>query len=289
MKNFKQDLIAQLSEYYDALVTLLPKLVIGVLLLIIIWLIARKVRTLLKLFLSHRIEDPLLGRFISQIAYVSLIIAGILIFLHTVGQSGIAAGIAGTAGIGAFVIGFAFKDIGEHFLAGFILAFNRPFRVGDLVKLNGEKGIVKGLNIRNTHLKTFDGQDVFIPNGAIIKNTLANYTIDGFLRQEIKFGLDYDINLDEVVKIILNELKDIPGVLQEDKEPMVAVAELGTSTLNIIVYYWLDTFDKSVSGVKVKLDVTNRLLRTLNGLGYYMPADIIEVKNYKDSNLKMVK
>jgi small-conductance mechanosensitive channel len=239
--------------------------------------------------LSHRIEDPLLGRFISQIAYVSLIIAGILIFLHTVGQSGIAAGIAGTAGIGAFVIGFAFKDIGEHFLAGFILAFNRPFRVGDLVKLNGEKGIVKGLNIRNTHLKTFDGQDVFIPNGAIIKNTLANYTIDGFLRQEIKFGLDYDINLDEVVKIILNELKDIPGVLQEDKEPMVAVAELGTSTLNIIVYYWLDTFDKSVSGVKVKLDVTNRLLRTLNGLGYYMPADIIEVKNYKDSNLKMVK
>ena len=84
------------------------------------------------------------------------------------------------AGISAFIIGFALKDIGENFLAGIILAFKRPFRVGDIVDINGLKGKVLTLNLRDTQIKTGDGKDVFIPNAVIIKNPLSILPSMGF-------------------------------------------------------------------------------------------------------------
>ncbi|HAZ24509.1 MAG TPA: mechanosensitive ion channel protein MscS, partial [Algoriphagus sp.] len=99
-------------------------------------------------------------------------------------------GLLAGAGITAFVIGFALKDIGENFLAGILLAFKRPFKVGDTVDINGIRGVVLNLNLRDTQIKTPDGKDVFIPNATIIKNPLVNFTIDGFLRYDFIVGLD---------------------------------------------------------------------------------------------------
>jgi hypothetical protein len=76
--------------------------------------------------------------------------------------------------------------------------------------------------------------------------------------------------------------------LKEDKNPSVAIESLGASSININVYYWLDTFDKSVSGIKVKLEVTQKVLNALMDAGFYLPGDIVEMKNYSDSNFKVI-
>jgi small-conductance mechanosensitive channel len=104
-----------------------------------------------------------------------------MVVFRFVGLTGVVSGLLAGAGISAFIIGFALKDIGENFLAGILLAFKRPFRVGDLVDIGGIRGTVLILNLRDTQIKTPDGKDVFIPNANIIKNPLVNFTIDGFI------------------------------------------------------------------------------------------------------------
>ena len=106
----------------------------------------------------------------------------------------------------AIVIGFAFKDIGENFLAGVMMAFNRPFRIGDTIKSGDVEGKIVELSLRDTHIKTFDGKDVYVPNGQILKNPVYNYTIDGFLRHQFSIGIDYNSDIKKARDLIMNIL-----------------------------------------------------------------------------------
>src|SRR5690625_6434311 len=76
------------------------------------------------------------------------------------------------------MIGFAFKDIGENFLARFFLAFSRSFRENDLIETGGITGTVRGIHIRHTHLRTSDGCDVFVPSAQLFTKPLYNYTLE---------------------------------------------------------------------------------------------------------------
>lgn len=280
METILTDLWDNIQTYYDSLIALLPRLFIAIIVFIVLLFIANAMRRFAFRRLNARMDDPLLARFLARTIKTTIIIIAFLLVLHIVGLSGVAVGILSTAGLGAFIIGFAFKDIGENFLAGVMLAFNRPFKIGDVVKLDGLEGKVVSLNLRNTQIKTHDGKDVFIPNANIIKNPVINYTIDGFLRFEFKVGLDYEADFLEAIRLVQHTLEKIPGVLHDEKKPSVHIAEPATSTLNLIIYYWIDTFDPKISGLQLKTDVINRVLKALDGAGYYLPADIIELKNY---------
>src|SRR5690606_12848659 len=132
-------------------------------------------------------------------------------FLRILGFSDLTSNILAGAGILTFIVGFAFKDIGENFLAGILLAFKSPFKINDLIETENIIGYVVDLTIRETRIKTLDGKDVFIPNGQIIKNPLFNYTIDGFLRYEFIIGLDYESNTKKAINLILETVKKIEG------------------------------------------------------------------------------
>jgi small conductance mechanosensitive channel len=276
----------EMVEYYNSMLAYLPGLILGLVILFISGLFANAIKNKLSKVLVSRSIDPLIAKFIGRIVKATIVVIGFSFFLKTAGFGHIAAGLIGTAGIGVFVIGFAFKNIGENFLAGFILAFNRPFNIGDLVELNGEKGNIVGLNMRDTHLKTFDGRDVFIPNANIIKNTLVNYTIDGFIRNHITIGIDYISDIKKAIKVINDTLNALPGVLQELKSPSLAIDSLGKSSINLNAYYWMDTFDKSVNGSNVKIEIVERILSNLEHKEFYMPREIIEFKNYNNISLK---
>lgn len=280
METVLTDLWDNVQTYYDNLIALLPRLFIAAVVFFVLLFIASAVRRFTLRRLTERMDDPLLAKFLARTIKTTIITIAFLMVLHIIGLSGVAVGILSTAGLGAFIIGFAFKDIGENFLAGVMLAFNRPFKIGDAVKLDGLEGKVVSLNLRNTQIKTFDGKDVFIPNANIIKNPVINYTIDGFLRFEFKIGLDYEADFLEAIRLVERTVEKIPGVLQDEKKPSVYIAEPATSTLNLIVYYWIDTFDPKVNGLQLKTDVIHSVLKALDGEGYYLPADIIELKNY---------
>jgi small-conductance mechanosensitive channel len=227
-------------------------------------------------------DDRLLARFLARLIRAAFILLGLMIVMKIIGLTDIAAGLITGASVSAIVVGFAFKDIGENFLAGFMLAFNRPFRVGDVVELEKYRGKVVALNFRNTQIKTFDGKDIYIPNANIIKTPVINYTIDGYQRYDFTFGIDYGSNVDEAIEITMKVLTSIKGILQEERKPSVAIKELGTSSIHLTAYYWLDTFDKNSSALQIQTKAMDRVVDALDKAGFYLPGDVLELKYYKN-------
>ncbi|MEL6925241.1 MAG: mechanosensitive ion channel family protein, partial [Bacteroidota bacterium] len=273
--------------YYSTFIELLPKLAIAVLVFLFMLFVARRMQSFVTGRLSARMDDPLLARFLARAVKYVLVVVGLLLVLYIVGFGAAAASVLTGAGVGAFVIGFAFKDIGENLLAGVMLAFNRPFRVGDVVELNGTKGKVVTLNLRDTQIKTFDGKDIFIPNAAIIKGNVINYTLDGFMRYDFDLGLDYGSDVNQAQAMVIKALSSIEGVLKSNgKQPSVHLTSLGSSTMNLTVYYWVDTFDDRNPALSVKTEVLEKVLTIMDEAGFYLPGDILELKNYKDTPLK---
>jgi len=271
-----------METYFAQIIFLLPKIILASIVFAFFYFLANRSRNFVNTRLTNNMDDPLLATFLSRVVKIAIVIIALLFALQILGLAGIATGLITGASVSAIVIGFAFKDIGENFLAGIMLAFNRPFRVGDTVELDGYTGTVVALNLRNSRIKTFDGKDIFIPNADVIKNPVVNYTMDGFLRYDFTIGLDYGADINKAMKVIMETMQQINGILQEEKKISISVSNLGTSTLDLTIYYWLDTFDASISSGVVKTQAVQQTLDALTAAGFYLPGNVVELKNYNE-------
>ena len=288
MEEFFNDIRDNLNLYYDKLVEVFPRLVLGLVVFVILYTVIGWVRRLVAGRLLVRMDDPLLAKFLGRILKFFLTLVAFMIALQIMGMVWIVTGLLAGASVSAIVVGFAFKDVGENFLAGIMLAFSRPFRVGDYVELSGQKGKVVALNLRDTQIKSFDGRDIYIPNAAIVKNPVVNYTIDGFLRKEFNIGLDYGSDVSTAIESILRTVSGVEGVLTESRAPSVVVQELASSSIVLTVYYWYDTLDPKINIGKIHNRVVDEVVENLSAEGYYLPGDVIEIKTYADKEIKSV-
>lgn len=249
------------------------------------FIISNFVQRRLRIRLMHKSPNRITAHFTSQI--IGFVLKAIVIFstLYLLELSSFTNKLLAGAGLLTFVIGFALKDIGENFLAGIILAFKSPFRLDDLIEVNGIIGHVKDISIRETLIKTPDGKDLFLPNAIILKNPLFNYTLDGFLRYEFDVGIAYENNPTEAIKLILETVKNVEGVLKGDKKPTVTINELATNSITINIQFWVDTFSSTKRSVHktIRSQVINDTLAALLSNNYSLPANIQEIKNYDTS------
>jgi len=276
------DLKVQILTYYDSIIAAIPKVGIGIVIVTIAYVILGFIREKVISLIKLKAKDKLLANFFDSFSRIAVKVICALMFLYVIGQSAVAGTILGAATVSSFVIGFAFKDIAENFLAGVIMAFSRPFNVGDIIRTGDVEGIIKGLSLRETHVKTGDGKDVFVPNGQIIKSPLYNFTIDGYLRKSFIVGLDYGTDIEQARKIIIDELFKTDGVLKESKEPQTLIKEFGASTINIEVQIWINTFDRDYTSAEIKSQAMRRVLNQLEEQGINLPGDVIELKNYNN-------
>lgn len=280
---FYNDVINYFKSNYINLVFILLFLIAG-------FVLSAFIQRRVKLRLAKKSPNNITANFTSQI--VGFILKSIVVFatLYLLGLSSFTNKLLAGAGLLTFVIGFALKDIGENFLAGIILAFKSPFRLDDLIEVNGIIGHVKDISIRETLIKTPDGKDVFLPNSIILKNPLYNYTLDGYLRYEFNIGIAYENNPTEAIKIVLETVKNVEGVLNGDKEPAVTINELVTNSININVKFWIDTFKSTKRTVhnSLRSQLMSDVIEALIANDFSLPASIVELKNYEPyGNLKL--
>ena len=281
----QQDTTTTISEsitsFYNDFIAQLPGIGIGILIVILGLLLGSWIGSFVKRKLAARTGDPLMSKFLGQaIKYVSVIIA-VMLALEASGLGAIATGILTAAGASAVVLGFAFKDIGQNFIAGIIMAFSRPFDVDDTVQIDDNFGKVKALEFRYTKLKTFDGKDVYIPNSDVLTKPVTNFTEDGFFRWDFIIGIAYENNIEGAKETILKALSKEPNVIEdEEHENFVIEDELATSTVNLKVFFWVDTKDFRRMALITKGNVVRNVKEELEEAGYYMPADIQEIKLY---------
>jgi small conductance mechanosensitive channel len=246
------DIREQLLQYYDGFVVLIPRLGAVIVILVITWIVARLIRNFSDRRLKKQMQDPLLAEFMAMMIRTVIIILGLLFSFNILGLGGVTASILAGAGITAFIIGFALRDIGENFLAGIILAFKRPFRVGDFIETSGIRGKVVALNIRVTQLKTTDGKDVFIPNAIIMKTPLFNNTIDRFLRFEFPVSLPQGLQYHRSIRTIEMVLEKVPGIQKRSRRPRANVSGIAPGKIDLTVSYWIDIFKEAENIERIK-------------------------------------
>lgn len=273
------EFVNELNIFWKDFIHFLPKALLAFVILILFIFFSGKVSNLVKNRLIFRTKDTLLSGFISKIAKWGVNIIGFVICMEVLGFATLAGGIITGAGLSAVILGFAFKNIGENFLSGLLLAFNRPFNTGDLIQVEGYTGKITSMDFRTTNIETFDGQNVFIPNSMIINNPLVNFTYESKRRIDFTIQVDYTNDLDKAKKIILNSIKQVKDVLDEPK-PMVIVDELTTS-MSIKSYFWIDTKISENSLPEIKSDVIELSRKELNDEGIFI-TDVTQIKIMND-------
>lgn len=275
-----------LDSYWDIFLASVPKIAISALILAVFVLLGIFVSKGLSKSVTKKAESPLVANFLIRLVKLVIFMSGLMLALNALGFTGLAGGLLAGAGVSAVILGFAFKELGENFLAGILLVFDRPFSLGDTITVNGNIGVVKELKFRTSKLKTFDGKDVYIPNSDIITNTVYNHTEDGYLRQSFIVGIDYDNDVDEAVSVISEVVNNHPEILTDEKT-QVLINEFGTNTVNLEIRFWTKTKDYKVGASQIKFEIMRDVKRILMKHKFGMPANIQEVKLYGDSPLEV--
>ena len=279
------DILNRLNEYYHQLLKMLPKIGLAIIVLVAGILIANWITSLIKKKINAKSHDQLMSVFLAKTLKIVFFIIIFLLTLNILGLSGISKAIFATAGASAIVIGFAFKDIAENFLAGIILAFNRPFNVNDTVKIENVFGKVLAMEFRYTKIDTFDGRSVYIPNSDILTKPVFNYTEDGFFRTDFVLGIAYENDTNEAKKIIQKILDEHEELVHDEHHiNFVVEDEVAPSTVNLKTYIWIPTEDFRRNMLEIRGRLITKTKTALESKGFNLPAEITELKFYDASN-----
>ncbi|WP_116124969.1 mechanosensitive ion channel family protein [Lewinella sp. IMCC34183] len=281
MEDQVRDLSSVFIDAWNHFLEAIPGLLLGLIIVIIGLFAARAIARFFGSRILSRMDDPLMGRFLVTTLRILILIGAILLALRAAGLSGIATALFSALGASAVILGFAFRDIGENFISGIILAFNRPFNVNDTIQVVEHFGKVKSLQFRYTHIKTFDGKDVYIPNSDVLTQPVQNYTADGFIRYDFIVGIAYEDDIQGAKDVIQTLLDTHPLIIRDpDHISFVAEEELAASTVNLKVYFWLDTKDFRAGALQVRGEIIRDIKNTIDSNHYNLPADITEIKLY---------
>ncbi len=230
----KQKLTTWLSE----IIRLLPNILLAAVVLVIGFYIAKivkKVAVKLIAKVSHNTTLNSLFGSVIQIFCVGVTLFTVLSILQL--DKAVTSILAG-AGIIGLALAFAFQDIAANFISGVFISFRRPLHIGDIVKVKDYMGKVEEINLRDTILRTFQGQMVIIPNKDVFQNPIENYSLLGKRRFDLVIGVSYGDDLQKVKDVTLNAVKDIEG-LSKDDETTLFYQEFGDSSINFFIRLWI--------------------------------------------------
>lgn len=265
--------IASLRTLWSGVVQAIPSIVFGILILVAAWIAARLIAAGFRLLLHKRLANPLLRKLVSSAIGIFVFLLGVYVVFEIAGLTAVAFTILGGTGVLGIILGIAFKDITENILASIILSIQNPFNKGDLIEIEGIIGYVQSLTLRATVLLSLEGNHIQIPNATIYKGMINNYTSNPKRREDFLVGISYSDPIPNAQAVALQVLTDHPAVLNTP-EPWVLVDSLGTSTVNLRIYFWIDS--EKHNWLKVKSSVIRLIKKTFIEQGIAMPDDARE-------------
>ena len=261
-----------------------PRVLAGLIVVIIAVYLGRALGRLVARVLEQTQLSRTHNLFFKNLTIWFCVLLGIAVALSVLGLDTALAGFLAGSGVAAIVFGFAFKEIGENFLAGLFLAFSRPFNVGDYILSESLEGEVREIELRYTHIRTADGRDIYIPNSQIFNKPLINYTRDGLRRPVFTVGIDYGDDSIKAKDLLYAAVEKVSGV-QGDPEPTVFVSKLAPQFVELEVSFWINTFEFGESGAssrieqeealrRIRSEVMNACRKTLLDNGFTVSANV---------------
>src|ERR1700724_344015 len=247
----------------DSIMARLPSLVVAIAVFILFYILSIFVRRIIRGATRARRQN--LGMAFARLIGAGIILLGFLVAFSIVAPSFQAGDLIKVLGIGSVAIGFAFQNILQNFLAGLLLLWAEPFRIGDEIKLDPYEGTVEEIQTRATIIKTYDGRRVVIPNADLFTHSVTVNTALDIRRWEYDLAVNGIGELAELKSLVIDALSKVQGVLA-DPRPEVLVMDLGDADLNAVkvrVLWWtkaprqhemLASYDRVLTAIRQTLN-----------------------------------
>jgi small conductance mechanosensitive channel len=224
--------------FVEAIATHLPSVVAALLIFFVGRIAANLVGKGVRGALTRAKSDAALVGFVTAIARTAILA---FVIIAALGQLGVptsgAVAILGAAGL---AVGFALQSSLSNFASGIMLLVFRPFGIGDVIDAGGVIGTVTAIDIFTTTISSPDNRKIIVPNGQITGGTITNVTAYDTRRVDLVAGISYGDNIAKAKEVLERVVRDHPLTL-DDPAPMIAVNQLGDSSVNFVVRPWVKT------------------------------------------------
>ena len=228
------------TSWVNSLIPLAQNIVIAILIYYIGGMIARQIVRLIERVMNLRQIDEALKGFALAIIATLLKVVVILAALDALGIP--TTSLLAVLGAAGLAVGLALKDSLSNFAAGVMLIIFKPFKIGDFVEAGGVAAIVEKITVFNTILRSGDNKEVIVPNSQVYGGTIINYSAKPTRRIDLVIGIGYDDDIRKARDLITQVINADERVLKEPA-PVVALDELGDSSLNFVVRPWVNAAD----------------------------------------------
>ncbi|MBU4529616.1 MAG: mechanosensitive ion channel [Hoeflea sp.] len=210
-----------------------------------------------------------------QTVWLAFLMLGALMALDILGATAVLGTVIGAVGIIGLAIGFAVKDTVENYIASILLSIRQPFQPRDFIALEGMEGYVIRLTSRATILMDIDGNHIRIPNAAVFKATIINYTRNPERRFSFELGIDADSALHEALTICHDTLAGLGFVLPKP-EPGAWIEKVGDSNVLIGVSGWINQTETDYA--KARSEAIRTVKTALETAGFALPEPIYRLR-----------
>lgn len=184
-------------------------------------------------------ENPYTASLVQRFVTWAIILVALLIALDLLGATTVAGAVLGSAGVIGLVIGFAFKDIAENYVAGVLLSLRRPFAPGEAVRIESYDGTVAALTSRTTVLVTADGNQLNLPNALVFKSVVLNFSRNPNRRFDFVIPVDRSVSPVQAQEVALKAIACVDGVLS-DPAPSWSVQEYDGTAAKLQFFGWIN-------------------------------------------------
>jgi len=265
--DFGRFLIDKGLSYWEGFLKISPLLIVALVILIFTWVLAKLVSTLTEVIVRRIGARDAIIDLTGVIAKTVVWIVGAFAALSVVFPSIDPGSLITGAGLGAAVIGIAFKDVFENFLAGFLLLARKSMRIGDYIDCESIEGKIERTTLRDTYLRRADGELVLVPNSYLFKNPVRVWTDPDYRRHDLAVGVGYGEDVAESREVIERAVRSID--LGADREAQVFAAGFGASSIDFNVRFWAEP--DPLSGHQARDRVVEAIKSALDEAGIEIP------------------
>ena len=215
----------------------LPGVAAAALVLLASWGLATLARRIAALSTRY-VDNPTQHNLIRQVSYYGVWVIGAMVALDVVGVD--AGSLVTGLGLGSVALGFALKDILSNLVSGLMILLSRTFEIGDQIVVGETEGTVERIEVRTTHIRTYDGRLVLVPNGDVFMSRVTNNTASPLRRASVFVYLDYTEDLERAMSVILQAVSRVPGVAS-DPAPSMRLHDLTPEHFKIEARVWTDS------------------------------------------------
>lgn len=239
--------------------------ILGALLILVIglWIIKMLLKGLKTIMTKRELDTSLQGFLMSLVGWG----LRVFLFISVAGELGIeTTSFAAVIAAASLAIGMALQGSLSNFAGGVLIMIFKPFRIGDFIDAQGQKGTVKKIEIFTTILNTVDNKQIILPNGALSNGVITNYSTEPIRRVDLVFSVSYDADIKQTKETLINIVNNHPLVLK-DPAPVVLMAKLSDSSVDYEVRSWVNTPDYWA----VHSDVLEKTKQALDNAGIEIP------------------